>query len=526
MASRTQSQHRFAEAPRVDLPRSVFNRSCGIKTAFDSGYLIPFFMDEALPGDTFSMKMTHFARMATPIAPFMDNLYLDVFFFAVPIRLIWDNFQEFMGEEVDGPGTLTDRLAPILDGVTIAEESIGDYFGIPPNLYPVGYGINSLPFRAYNLVYNEWFRDQNLVDPVVVQKDDGPDDWFEYNLLRRAKRHDYFTSGLPWLVKGDLAQVPILGTAPVVGIPNVRPQFDLNQLQTLDLFAQSGSATTEFLPTPTSIGTLTWASTGLEVNLGSSTGATVNAIRNTFAVQRLFEKDARGGTRYTEIVRTHFGVVSPDARLQRPEYLGGYSSPIHVNPVAQTSETATTAQGNLAAYATSSHTGRGFTKSFTEHCYVLGIVNVRADLNYQQGIPRQFLRRTRYDFYWPSLSMLPEQAIESREIYADTTGDADLKTGDYSTFAYIPRYDEYRFKPSVISGKMRSQSATPLDVWHLAQEFGSRPTLNESFIEENPPVSRVVATPDEPEFLFDAFCEYRCARPMPVFSVPGLVDHF
>lgn len=519
------SQHSFAKAPQANIPRSSFNRSHGYKTTFDSGYLIPVYVDEALPGDTFSLSMTSFARLATPIAPVMDNLYCDAFFFAVPIRLIWNNFEKFNGAQ-DDPGDSTDFLIPTMTSGSggYAVGSLSDYFGIPTEIE--GLEHSSLWHRAYNLIWNEWFRDQNLQDSVKVDKGDGPDDPDDYVLLRRGKRHDYFTSCLPWPQKGPAIELPLGTVAPVVGLDE-DIEFHNTVNGTDRVFGtRSGSVGDRvyMLTEPTGDGAARWGNTALEADLSSATAATINQLREAFQMQKLFERDARGGTRYTEIIRSHFGVISPDARLQRPEYLGGGSTPVNIAPIPQTSSTdATTPQGNLAAMGTLSHGGIGFTKSFTEHCVLIGLVQVRADLSYQQGLNRMFSRSTRYDFYWPALSHIGEQAVLNKEIYAQGTSGG---TDDDGVFGYQERYAEYRYKPSQITGKFRSSYSSSLDYWHLAQEFGSLPVLGDTFIEDNPPVDRIVAVPSEPQFLFDAAFHLKCARPMPVFSVPGLIDHF
>lgn len=524
--------HSFSQIPSANIPRSSFNRSHGHKTTFDAGFLIPIYVDEALPGDTFNLRMSTFARLSTPVVPTMDNMFMDSFFFAVPIRLVWDNWQRFNGEQID-PGDSTDFLTPVMTSPVggYATGSLSDYFGIPTGV--AGLTHVSLWHRAYNLIWNEWFRDENLQDSLVVDRDDGPDSPTDYTVQRRGKRYDYFTSALPFPQKGPSVQLPLGSTAPVTGIGK------LNQVYgggAVNMYETDGTGTTPYANSTTvdssSANTQFFVQEdpnnagfpNIRVDLSAATASTVNELRQAFQVQKLLERDARGGTRYTEIVRSHFNVISPDSRLQRPEFLGGGTSPINITPVPQTTQTSgligTTPQGWLAAFGTNQSTGHGFTKSFTEHCLIIGLVCARADLNYQQGLNRMFSRRTRLDFYWPSLSHLGEQAVLNKEIYAQGT------SADDDVFGYQERYAEYRYKPSVITGEFRSSSAGGLDVWHLAQDFSALPVLNSDFIVENPPVDRVVAVPGFPHFLFDSYFDVKCARPMPVYSVPGLIDHF
>jgi len=519
MKMKTVMEHQFSEVPKATIERSSFDRSHGVKTTFDAGYLIPILVDESLPGDTFNVNMTAFARMATPIFPIMDNIYMDTHFFAVPVRLIWDNWKKFNGEQVD-PGDSIDYTVPTMTapGAGYSNQSLHDYFGIPTAVGGIQH--NSLWHRAYNLIYNEWFRDQNLQDSVQVDKDDGPDTYTNYTLLKRGKRHDYFTSCLPWPQKGDSVNLP-LGTSADIHTDAYTLNDQLSVYST-DQSAwkklKASASSSDFLFVEVDAGN---EANKLYADLTNATAATINQLREAFQVQRLIERDARSGTRYTEIVKAHFGVTSPDARLQRPEYLGGGSTPVNVTPIEQTSSTdATSPQGNLAAMATASITNHGFTKSFTEHCVILGLVSVRADLTYQQGLNRCFSRQTRYDFYWPALSHIGEQAVLNKEIYAQGT------SADDDVFGYQERYAEYRYKPSMITGKFRSNDAQTLDSWHLSQEFSSLPGLNSTFIEENPPLDRVIAVPSEPHFIFDSYISMKCARPMPVYSVPGKIDHF
>jgi len=525
--------HQFAMVPKADIPRSSFMIQKTHKTTFDAGYLVPIYVDEVLPGDTFNLHMTAFARLATPLYPTMDNLTLDSFFFFVPNRLIWNNWQKFMGEQ-NNPGDSISYVVPQqvspAGGYTVG--SLQDYMGLPTVGQVAGSNtVSHCAFftRAYNLIYNEWFRDENLQNSVVVDKGDGPDTVANYTLLRRGKRKDYFTGALPWTQKGNAVTLPLGTSAPIISNNNTI-DFRTNTDTTTDryLYLNSGvTGTVQYSGTANGGSLRFGTSTGLYADLSAATAATVNQLRQSFQIQRLLERDARGGTRYTEIIRSHFGVISPDARLQRPEYLGGGSTPITINPIAQTSGTnasgTTTPLGNLAAMGTGLAHGHGFTQSFVEHGVIIGLVSVRADLTYQQGIRKMWSRSTRYDFYFPAFAMLGEQAILNKEIYCDGS------SADSNVFGYQERWAEYRYNPSQISGLFKSTSSGTIDGWHLAQKFTSLPTLNSTFIQDTPPVSRIVAvgsSANGQQFLCDMFFNNRVARPMPLYSVPGLIDHF
>jgi hypothetical protein len=521
LQSTVHPQEYFSKIENPKIQRSVFNRSSGLKTTFDAGKLIPVFVDEALPGDTFIMKPTMFGRLATPLKPFMDNVKVDLHFFSVPNRLLWSNWEKFMGAQ-DDPGDSTDFTIPTITspGGGHGEQSVYDYMGIPTKIASLEH--SALPLRAYNLIYNEWYRDQNINNSVTENVGNGPDASTDYAVLNRNKRKDYFTSCLPWAQKGTAVDLPLGTTAPVQGDGNL---IYLND-GTNDRYVYTTGS--NFIPN-SGYGAAanlkfgqaaTPENTGLEADLSAATAATINELRQAFQIQRMYERDARGGTRYIEIIKSHFGVTSPDFRLQRPEYLGGTSVDVNVMPIANTSEDATQKQGDLTGVGTFSVNGGGFVKSFTEHEIIIGICSARADMTYQQGLDKMWSRSTRFDFYFPSFAHLGEQGVLNKEIYADASANDDL------VFGYQERYAEYRYKPSKITGLYRSNATASLDVWHLAQDFASLPSLNASFIQESPPISRVVAVPSEPEFLLDCYFDLKTARPMPTYSTPGLIDHF
>lgn len=519
------SSHQFTEVPHADIQRSTFDRSHGLKTTFDAGELIPVYVDEALPGDTFSCNMTAFSRLATPIHPTMDNAFMDSHFFSVPIRLVWDDFEEFMGETKTYTASGTSRLdetpdftaaTPVPPTITSPgggelEGTLSDYFGIPTK--QAGIQFSALWHRAYNLIWNDWFRDENLQKFAVVSTASGTDSTTNQSVLNRGKRHDYFTSALPWPQKGADVTLPLGSSAPIA----TNSTLATNQYFTIidgggNPYNVAADQSTAYMMNSSVPG-----SQPLYADLTNATSATINQLRLAFATQKFLEKQARSGSRYIEVIKGHFNVTSPDARLQRPEYCGGGTSSVNISPVAQTSSTdGTTPQGNLSAIGTTVLTGHSFTKSFTEHSILMGLVSVRTDLTYQQGLNRMFSRSTIYDYYWPTLSTIGEQAVLNKEIYAD--GSAN----DEGVFGYQERYAEYRYKPSSVTGRFRSNATTSLESWHYAQEYSALPVLGQSWIQQGKAnVQRTLAVAAEPQFIFDSLFKLRCTRPMPVNSVPG-----
>jgi len=540
-AQKSVNPHQFAMIPRADIPRSSFRMQTSHKTTISASILYPIYVQEVLPGDSFNLNMTIFSRMATAIYPIMDNLHMESFFFFVPNRLVWTNWVKFMGEQ-DNPADSISYAVPTITSPVggFPRFSIYDYLGLPcaSNLGANTITINALPLRAYALIYNTWFRDENLVNSAYFSKTDAPDLSTAFPLLQRGKRHDYFTSALPWTQKGTTVPLPLQGSAVVKTQASntfTGAQAGLNVLEvtgaavgvTRTMGISSASQVGEINNAPT-ISTLVYPS-NLYADLSTATATTINALRLAFQTQRLLERDARGGTRYTEIVRSHFGVVSPDARLQRPEFLGGGHSPINITPIAQQTQTGVTGGstplGTLAGIGTNLARGHGFSRAFTEHGYILGLINVRADVAYQQGIRKLWSRSTRYDFYFPVFATLGEQAILNKEIYSD--GSAN----DNAAFGYQERWAEYRYHPSMVTAYFNSTNSTPLDAWHLAQKFTALPVLDTTFITDASAssVTRVVAAgaaANSQQFLLDIFFDCKAARPMPMYSVPGLIDHF
>lgn len=547
------TESHFSLSPHVDISRSRFDRSASLKTSFNAGDVVPFFLEEVLPGDTFSVDTSKVVRMQTLLTPMMDNVYLDTYYFFVPNRLVWDHWKEFCGENTESAWipqteyTMPQITSPAGQGWSVG--TLADYFGIPTGV--AGLSVSALPFRAYALIMNEWFRDQNLQDPLVVPTDDSTvagvnSGIFVTDVAKggkpfiAAKYHDYFTSALPAPQKGPDVTIPVAqaGSYPVVALKDVNN----NSLNTGPLIFGdfNGNAGVTFSRTYSSLNSpseqadtsLVWdrpyngavPSNLMAVADGNAAAATINQLRLAFQIQKFYERQARGGSRYTEVVRSFFGVTSPDARLQRPEYLGGNRVPININQIVQQSgtESSGTPQGTVVGQSLTTDKHSDFTKSFTEHGLIIGVMVARYDHTYQQGLNRLWSRKDKFDFYWPVFANIGEQAIKNKEIFAQGTDK------DNEVFGYQEAWAEYRYKPNMVTGEMRSAYGQSLDVWHLADDYSTLPSLSDSWIREDKAnIDRVLAVTSDVsnQFFADIYVKNYCTRPMPMYSVPGLIDH-
>ena len=525
------SEYNFAENPQVGVSRSRFKRNSDNKTTFNTGDLIPIYLDEVLPGDTHQIDVACVMRMATPIFPVMDNAYCDFYFFFVPNRLLWEHWKEFMGENKETAWTpKTEYSVPQVTAPKggWAEGTLADYLGLPTKVE--GISVSALPGRAYGLIYNEWFRNQNVTQPTLVEVTDatttGKNDGSATNdsaitlakPLKAAKVFDYYTGALPEPQKGEPITIPLGDTAKIYAYEENGRKFEGSQdLSNFHIYNEDEK--TEGLtayPGNVILGMLT-----LKTDLSSVSSATINQLRQAFQIQKLLEKDARGGTRYREVLREHFGVISPDSRMQIPEYLGGYRLPINVSQVIQTSSSDDTSPlGNTAALSVTTMNKPMFTKSFTEHGFIMGLAVVRTDQTYQQGIERMWSRKGRYDYYWPVLANIGEQAILNKEIYAQ--GNAK----DNEAFGYQEAWADYRYKPNKVTGLFRSNAQQSLDAWHYAQDYDALPTLSTAWMEQGEAeMKRTLAVQSQPDFIADFYFMNKTTRCMPVYSIPGLIDH-
>lgn len=554
------TESHFSLAPHVDISRSRFDRSASLKTSFNVGDVVPFFLDEVLPGDTFSVDTSKVVRMQTLLTPMMDNVYLDTYYFFVPNRLVWDHWKQFCGENTESAWipeteyTMPQITSPANSGWAVG--TLADYFGIPTGV--PGLSVSSLPFRAYALIMNEWFRDQNLQDPLVVPTDDSTvagvnTGTFVTDVAKggkpfiAAKYHDYFTSCLPSPQKGPDVLIPsaTAGEYPVIGngkalaltngtdIGGFSGTYNSGSGFNVGSLGQSPSTTAgpqdqrKFgllgVPSQSQLGDNLFNS-GLIAVASGGIGATINQLRLAFQIQKFYEQQARGGSRYTEVVRSFFGVTSPDARLQRPEYLGGNRVPINVNQIIQQSgtESSGTPQGTVVGQSLTTDSHSDFTKSFTEHGLIIGLMVARYDHTYQQGLNRLWSRKDKFDFYWPVFANIGEQPVKNKEIYAQ--GNAK----DDEVFGYQEAWADYRYKPNMVTGEMRSAYAQSLDVWHLADDYNALPTLSDAWIrEDKSTVDRVLAVQSSVsnQLFADIYVKNLCTRPMPMYSIPGLIDH-
>jgi hypothetical protein len=543
---------RFALNPtNLDIARSTFRRDHSVKLSFNVGDVIPFYVDEVLPGDTFQLKTSMVARLQTLLTPMMDNLYLDTYFYFVPNRIVWQHWRELMGENTQSAWIPTTeysvpQVTAPSGGWSIG--SIADYMGIPTGV--ANLSVNALPFRAYALIMNEWFRDENLSDPLNIPVDDATlagsngtnyiTDVVKGGMpFKAAKFHDYFTSALPAPQKGPDVTIPVSGGSnypvrtlaeSVSGPSNVPLQIrtfgqmpynvvGVNKSDSPEPGAVWASVSSVSGNAEPFVPTNLWA-----INDGSVSAATINQLRMAFQIQKLYEKDARGGTRYIEILKSHFGVTSPDARLQRPEYLGGNRIPVNINQVVQNSATQAdgTPLGDTAAFSVTTDVHGDFIKSFVEHGFVIGVMVARYDHTYQQGLERFWSRRDRLDYYFPVFANIGEQPILNKEIYAQGTAQDD------EVFGYQEAWADYRYKPSRVAGEMRSKAPASLDVWHLADEYTQLPKLSDAWIREDKTnVDRVLAVTSSVsnQMFADLYIQCKATRPMPVYSIPGLIDH-